>query len=97
MTRADINHSIRYCRRRLHNESGNVTPELWPRSRRSARVKNRYLSLKFTIKGRVHFSWVRLKVSIAGNRITATLTGYAYKPIPNKPIIPGKTKGADVV
>jgi hypothetical protein len=29
--------------------------------------------------------------------ITATLTGYAYETIPNKPIIAGKTKGPDVI
>ena len=28
--------------------------------------------------------------------ITATLIGYAYETIPNKSIIAGKTKGADV-
>jgi hypothetical protein len=27
----------------------------------------------------------------------ATLTGYAYETIPNKPIITGKTKGPDVI
>jgi len=29
--------------------------------------------------------------------ITATLTGYAYETIPNKPIIAGKTHGPDVI
>jgi len=29
--------------------------------------------------------------------ITATLTGYAYETIPNKPIIAGKTHGKDVI
>lgn len=27
--------------------------------------------------------------------LTATLTGYAYETIPNKPILAGKTKGTD--
>jgi len=30
---------------------------------------------------------------MGGARIRATLTGYAYETIPNKPIIAGKTKG----
>jgi hypothetical protein len=30
-------------------------------------------------------------------KITATLTGYAYETVPNKPIIAGKTKGPDVI
>jgi hypothetical protein len=59
-------------------------------------VKNRYLGLKFTINGKVHFSWARLTVSTAGNQITTTLTGYAYETVPNKPILAGKTKAPDV-
>ena len=59
-------------------------------------AKNRYLGLKFVIKGKYHFGWARLNVdctSGVGGRITATLTGYAYETIPNKPIIAGKTHG----
>ena len=63
-------------------------------------VKDRYLGLKFMIKGKVHYGWARLNVKIKGSfpiNIRATLTGYAYETIPNKPIITGKTKGEDVV
>ena len=60
-------------------------------------VKNRYLGLKFKINGKFHFGWARLTVSTANKRISATLTGYAYETIPNKPLITGKTKGPDVV
>ena len=58
-------------------------------------VKNRYLGLKFMIKGKTHFGWARLNVSCNSttNKIKALLTGYAYETIPNKPIITGKTKG----
>jgi len=62
-------------------------------------VKNRYLGLKFLIKGKVHYGWARLstpKQSFHG-QVWATLTGYAYETIPNKPIIAGKTHGKDVV
>jgi hypothetical protein len=55
-------------------------------------VKNRYLGLKFKIKGKIHFGWARLTVDTTGNRITTTLTGYAYETISKKPIIAGKTK-----
>ncbi len=54
-------------------------------------VKNRYLGLKFIIKGKDHFGWARLTTT---GRI-ALLTGYAYETIPNKPIIAGKTKGPE--
>jgi hypothetical protein len=58
-------------------------------------VKNRYLGLQFVIKGKVHYGWARLTVTVQqqrqGHSIAATLTGYAYETIPNKPIIAGQT------
>jgi hypothetical protein len=69
-------------------------------------VRNRYLGLKFRIRGKAHYGWARLNVTVAccgrGHASTlggirATLTGYAYETIPNKPIIAGKTKGPDVI
>ena len=59
-------------------------------------VKNRYLGLKFQIKGKTHYGWARLSVQ-AKSQISATLTGYAYETIANKPIIAGKTNGPDVI
>ncbi|HSZ03356.1 MAG TPA: hypothetical protein VK788_27930 [Terriglobales bacterium] len=58
-------------------------------------VKNRYLGLKFKIKGKFHFGWARLTVETTQANFTAILTGYAYETIPGKPIIAGKTKGPD--
>jgi hypothetical protein len=55
----------------------------------------RYLGLKFVIKGKTHFGWARLAVSVQHFTFTATLTGYAYETIPGKPIIAGATKGPD--
>jgi hypothetical protein len=54
-----------------------------------------YLGLKFSIKGKVHFGWARVKVSLPGYGSGATLTGYAYETVPDKPIIAGKTTGSD--
>ena len=57
-------------------------------------VKNRYLGLKFQIKGKTHYGWARLKVTGSGlGTIVATMTGFAYETIPNKAIVAGKTKG----
>jgi hypothetical protein len=61
------------------------------------KVKQAYLGLKFVIKGKTHFGWARVKGNFNSIPITATLTGYAYETIPNKPIITGRTKGPDVV
>jgi hypothetical protein len=58
-------------------------------------VRSRYLGLKFRIKGKVHYAWARLNVTVGNSRISATLTGYAYETIPGKPIIAGATKGPD--
>jgi hypothetical protein len=58
-------------------------------------VKNRYLGLKFQIKGKTHYGWARLSVTRKGHIVTGTLTGYAYETIPNKAIIAGKTTGPD--
>jgi hypothetical protein len=51
--------------------------------------QGRYLGVKFLIDGQIHYGWVRLSVE----RLPATLTGYAYETIPNKPILAGQTSG----
>jgi hypothetical protein len=56
-------------------------------------VKNRYLGLRFQIKGKTHYGWARL--NFASPQL-AKLTGYAYETIPNKTIIAGQTKGPNV-
>jgi hypothetical protein len=58
-------------------------------------VSNRYLGLQFHIRGKVHYGWARLSVKISGTTVSATLTGFAYETIANKPIIAGATTGAD--
>jgi hypothetical protein len=60
-------------------------------------VRNRYLGLKFQIDKKAHYGWARLSVETSKKplRTTATLTGYAYETIPDKPIIAGKTQGPD--
>jgi len=59
-------------------------------------VQHRFLGLKFTIHGKTHFGWARLNVTISQAAvIQATLTGYAYETVPNKPIVTGKTKGPE--
>lgn len=50
---------------------------------------NRYLGVKFLIKGQTHYGWVRLSVNSASYPMSATITGYAYETIPNKPIVAG--------
>jgi len=55
----------------------------------------RYLGLKFKAGRKIHYGWARLSIRVVGYDITATLTGYAYETVPNKPIIAGQTKGTD--
>jgi hypothetical protein len=61
-------------------------------------AQQRYLGLRFKIKGQTHYGWARLNVEVdypPPLAIHAIVTGYAYETIPNKPIIAGKTKGSD--
>jgi hypothetical protein len=60
-------------------------------------VKNRYLGLVFFIDGKRHYGWARLNVTTHKHPFTvsATLTGYAYETIPNRPIIAGREHGKD--
>jgi hypothetical protein len=44
-------------------------------------VQNRYLGLRFTINGRIHYGWARLTTT--GCPLSGTLTGYAYETVPN--------------
>ena len=62
-------------------------------------TQRRYLGLKFKADGYLRYGWARFNVALAQNGcgFQATLTGYAYETIPNKPIIAGKTKGPDVI
>jgi hypothetical protein len=52
-------------------------------------LRNRYVGLRFTIKGKVHYGWAR--VSVSKFYFTAVLTGYAYETIPGKSIKAGQT------
>lgn len=56
-------------------------------------VKRRYLGLRFFIGQQdPHFGWARLNLHFGdGLTMHATLTGYAYETIPNKPIVAGDT------
>jgi hypothetical protein len=61
-------------------------------------VKNHYLGFRFLIAGKVHYGWARLNVTATNNfKLNATVNGYAYETIPNKPIIAGKRKGSDAM
>lgn len=58
-----------------------------------ANVANRYMGLKFVIKEETHFGWARLNVRCSNIQVTATLTGYAYESVANRPILTGKQRG----
>jgi hypothetical protein len=67
----------------------------WEGTKSNRTVKDHYVGLKFLIKGQVHYGWARFAVT-AKYPISATLTGYAYETVPNKPIVTGKTNSSDV-
>jgi len=55
-------------------------------------AQSTYLGLRFSVNGQTHYGWARMTVN-AKTGIVATLTGYAYETIPNKPILAGQTSG----
>jgi hypothetical protein len=57
---------------------------------------NRFLGVRFKIDGKVHYGWVRLSVQNYPE-LSATLTGFAYETIADKPIKAGVEQGKDDV
>jgi hypothetical protein len=60
-----------------------------------ANTTDRYLGLKFTIQGQVHYGWARFSSVIAtanGPAITARFTGYALETVANQSIYAGQTR-----
>jgi len=56
-------------------------------------VSNRYLGLRFQIKGHTHYGWARLSVNEGRVGPIVTLTGYAYETIAGQAITTGQTSG----
>jgi hypothetical protein len=55
-------------------------------------TSNRYLGLKFLIKGEVHFGWAEVSAKCTlGTRVVGFVEGYAYETEVNKPIMAGST------
>ena len=79
------------------NNGGRNHPDFSYGSGPWADVTNRYLGLRFTIKGKTHFGWARLNVSLGSYncQVTATLTGYAYETVANRPILTGRKRGTE--
>jgi hypothetical protein len=50
---------------------------------------NRFVGVRFLIKGQTHYGWVRLSVDYAHFPMSGTITAYAYETVPNKRIFVG--------
>ncbi len=76
-------------------ESG---PPRYSRGYWGGNIKNRYLGIRFSLNGQTHYGWIRLTVTsnVKLNKPTlnATITGYAYETVPNKPILAGTAETA---
>jgi hypothetical protein len=62
--------------------------------------KNKFLGVKFVIRGQTHYGWVRLSVKQMGTRLCeweGLVTGYAYESTPNASILTGQKTGAGEV
>ncbi len=52
---------------------------------------NRFLGVKFQIKGATHYGWVRLTVTTnASQRLSAEITEYGYETVANKTVLAGE-------
>jgi hypothetical protein len=51
--------------------------------------------LKFIIRGKVHYGWVRMNVNAQKLETSTVITGYAYETEPNKAIVTGQTESPD--
>jgi hypothetical protein len=60
-----------------------------------ADTTQRFLGARFVINGQVHFGWIGFRsVTVGTFGPNATLCGWAYETVPNKPIIAGSGEGA---
>jgi len=59
---------------------------------------NRFLGVKFQIKGQTHYGWVRITVTTsAGKKMSAEITEYGYETIANRRVLAGEaSKNAEV-
>jgi len=62
----------------------------WGKGRRAT---GPYLGFKFLIDGEVHYGWARVNVKANFLDLSATITGYAYETVANRPILTGFTHG----
>jgi hypothetical protein len=53
-------------------------------------ANRKFLGLRFTIKGKVHYGWARLSVTSSGHGMTIKLLDYAYNSVPNQRILAGE-------
>jgi hypothetical protein len=63
----------------------------WGKGRRAT---GPYLGFKFLVDGEVHYGWARVNVQADFLKLSATLTGYAYESVANRPILTGFTHGS---
>jgi hypothetical protein len=66
-------------------------------SRRSGfwgNIEYGFVGLKFTLGGKTHYGWARIKFPQPRLVTYPSIYGYAYESTPNKPIVAGYTGGA---
>lgn len=61
---------------------------------KNGRATGPYMGFKFLINGEIHYGWARVDVHGKFLHLSATLTGYAYETVANRPILTGFTKGS---
>ena len=89
----DINMEIFNLRGYRNGESyqtGGILGDCWAGDQScSPTWKDKYLGLRFIIKGQTHYGWARLDVLSLSHWV---IKDYAYNATPNKPILAGQTE-----
>jgi hypothetical protein len=63
----------------------------WGKGRRAT---GPYMGFRFVINGEIHYGWARINVQTTFLHYKATLTGYAYETVANRPLLTGFTHGS---
>ncbi len=90
---AEIGPSGVFAHSGLVEETASSRGDVYSRGSWGGNPKNKYVGVRFQLNGQTHFGWIRLTVTsnvkLKKPTLEATITGWAYETVANKPIKAG--------
>jgi hypothetical protein len=90
---AEIGPSASFGFSGLVEETASSQGRVYSRGSWPGNLKNKYLGVRFQLNGETHYGWIRLTVTtnteLKRASLEATITGYAYETVADKPIKAG--------